>query len=167
MTLDELLDMNGYDFKYNTKLFRHATDKNDVNKIYQDGFIEEYQGIQKSDIFHWIKDENGRDRKDKCKYIISFLGIKSETEPIYRGEFIGIYEIIGVEKIYDVPDNISSKEIKREYENCIGGYLYKFSKINILDKYKNNLVIDWGKSPRTICQWLGKRSSSGPKKVID
>ena len=162
MTLDELLDMSGFDFKNNTKLLRHATNKNDVNKVYQKGLIEEYQGIQKSDIFHWIRDENGRDRKDKCRFIISFLGNNSGTE----ATFIGVYEIIGVEEIYYVPDNISCKEIEREYENCIGGYLYKFKKINILDKYKDKLVIDWGNSLKAWCQWLGKRSSSGPKKVI-
>lgn len=62
-----------------------------------------------------------------------------------------------------MPDNTPSKEIKREYENCIGGYLYKFNKINILDKYKDKLIIDWGNSTKSWCQWLGERSSSEPK----
>lgn len=43
---------------------------------------------------------------------VSALQYMGNNSGIYA-IFIGIYEIIGLEKIYDVPDNISCMEIKK------------------------------------------------------
>lgn len=50
MELYELVKMRGFDVR-RVKIVRHQDPKYDINMLYRNGFIEEYQSVQSQDYF--------------------------------------------------------------------------------------------------------------------
>ena len=107
------------------KLIRHLDNRYDLNKVYFDGNLDEYQKRQKNDVFN-------------CDIIVSFLGLSNR-----RAMYIGSYRVI--EK------SLNPKPLSQDLVSLYGADLgeganfeYKLQELDALNEYKQRLIIDWG-----------------------
>lgn len=144
MSLLEVLRIRGFDVNKKVKLVRHKDSGYDLDLLYNQNMLEFYQSVQSSNVF------------GNCEYIISFMGEEGN-----RARFIGIYQIVGVERASDakVPKNFPYPEMIAPDD-----YFYSFEKSDYLSDLADRLVVDWGKSVLSWHQWLNSEKS---KEIIE
>ncbi len=107
------------------KLIRHKDKRYDVNKIYQLGFIEQYQSLQSKPIF------------DNCEYILSFLGLEGT-----KAKYIGAWKICKKCSTKETKQKIDPNYPYQEhYNDC---YYYEMKRVDIMPELIGRLIIDWG-----------------------
>lgn len=145
MDLIQLLQMEKFDLNKKIKLVRHTTENGyDINLLYKEGLLIDYQSVQMNDIF------NG------CDYIISFIATENT-----KAKFVGVFELIGKAKVKEIKEikELPDIGIEKFYED--EAFYYEQREVNIISDLKDRLIIEWGKS--TI-QWHQKLA---PKEVIE
>lgn len=141
MDLLQLLKLEGFDFKKTVKLIRHTKEgKTDIEQIYKNGQLIDYQSVQSNDVF------NG------CDYIFVFIATEGT-----KAKFVGAYEItskttIGqIREVRDLPD----LGIEDFYNDNQFYYIQKPAPV--LSGFKDRLIIEWGKATISWCQKLSAK----------
>jgi hypothetical protein len=124
LALENLLTPFGFDQSRPTKLVRHKDKRLDVDLLYRAGQFEEYQSLQKREVF------------SNCKTLISFVG-RSGTHAL----FVGIYHVVRVEGPKAHALSIDFKFPEMDVSNH---YLYTLERDRRFDELQGRLVIDWG-----------------------
>jgi len=131
MKLQELLAYKGINLE-RTRLIRHNLSNKEVAAYYNQGQIETYQTIQKPSCFK------------NFDYVVSFLGTEGTN-----GVFLGCYKVNGFSE-YDaskLPDDFTI-----ELDSDTDCVIFHLEPTDILEEFKNRLVIDWGKGTINWCQ---------------
>lgn len=125
MLLSEILNLRGLGLS-RIKLVRNTVNREYIKRLIDSGNFDLYQSVQKTNIF-----------KD-TSFIISFTDLQGTKALLY-----GVFQINGVQKIYDLPDEIS---IIKEPEGWKEGPYYKYDmeRIYPLQDLEERLVINWG-----------------------
>ena len=122
-----------------TKLIRHALKHDRCKRCFQNGFIEEYQRIQKKNFFIG------------CDYALSFI-----SEPGTSAKFIGCYKVgIGT------PINASLMPLDFPVPEMFieDRYFYDLQATDIMADLKNRLIIEWGKAAVSWHQWANNEKN--------
>lgn len=130
--LSDILKRNGFDPK-RVKLIRHSLKDKDFNKCYINGFMDDYQKIQKENFFRG------------CDYILSFV-----SEPGNSAKFMGCYEV-GMGQLA-VP-TLMPEEFPLEFMFNSDNYYFDLKKTELLSDLIERLIIDWGKAAISWHQW--------------
>ena len=126
ITIQELLYNRGLAKNSKTKLVRHKDNNHDLYNLYltnKESFLL-YQSQQAKDIFSGVD------------YIVSFIG---EDGTLAR--FIGVYKIIGSQKLLK-----EEKSVDGNYHN----FKYEIEEIQGFEDLKERVIINWGKG---AIQW--------------
>lgn len=126
ITIQELLYNRGLAKNSKTKLVRHKDNNHDLYNLYltnKESFLL-YQSQQAKDIFSGVD------------YIVSFIG---EEGTLAR--FIGVYKIIGSQKLLK-----EEKSVDGNYHN----FKYEIEEIQGFEDLKERVIINWGKG---AIQW--------------
>lgn len=130
--LTDILKRNGID-PNRTKLIRHSLKDKEFKKCYLNGFMEEYQKIQKENFFN------------HCDFILVFT-----SEPGTSAKFMGCYEVGKGVKINQtlMPDGFPAVNMFNG-----DGYYFDLRKTDTLSDLIGRLIINWGKSAISWNQW--------------
>ena len=123
---------NGLDPK-RVKLIRHSLKDKEFNTCYLNGFMDEYQKLQKESFF------NG------CDFILSFI-----SEPGTSAKFMGCYEVGGGKRLDPalMPKGFPAADM---FER--DAYHFNLKKTDILNDLIGRLIIDWGRAALSWHQW--------------
>lgn len=144
MKLSDILKIKDFPIDAKVKLVRHQSSEYDLQKLYREGFLDEYQSIQSKNVFKG------------CDYIISFLGLDGSFS-----KFIGIYKVNGTR--FEENPKWSSKYIYPDMG--IGNYIYNLEYLGGYEDLVDSLIIDWGLSTRSWHQHL--KQGDKDKTVIE
>lgn len=136
MNIIQLLEIDKFNISEKTMLIRHTNaEVYDINEIYENGKLIDYQSIQSQDIFKGYK------------YIVAFIATKST-----KAKFVGVYKIVSSSKVKDKKNNIrfiDNLKIENFYND--NKFYYEQEETTYLADLKDRLVIDWGKG--TVRWW--------------
>jgi len=134
MDLHDIMKTSGVDLRCRIKLVRHQDPRYDIPMLFREGFLDFYQSSQGKAVF------------DNCDYILSFIGIEAT-----KALFVGMYRVNG-----RLPDDEVVEPTGYPYPEAEpgGGMYYDLQREPFLEDLKGRLVIEWGKSTRSWCQWL-------------
>lgn len=116
-----------------TKLVRHSYSHTDMRKCYEKGFLEAYQSIQKSNVFHG------------CTHILSFIGTEGTS-----AVFFGLYEVLGEYMGNHQARMPEGYPLPEEFLN--DRYYYDLVKVDSMADLEGKLKIEWGNSTIQWCQ---------------
>jgi hypothetical protein len=125
MDILELLRLRGLDDKNKRiKLVRHQDPRCDVQDLYLNGFLEEYQSYQAHHIF------------SNCDQIVTFLGLKKSM-----ARFVGVYQVSTGRDAQWVP---LSAGFPIDHFLSMGDTYYPLEKVSGFDDLLGRVIIDWG-----------------------
>lgn len=127
MLFTEILKLRGLETT-KIKLVRHTINRDYIQKIISSGNFDLYQSVQKAGVF---KDIN---------YFVSFTDLQGTKALLY-----GVYKINGMQKIQQLPDEISFIKEPEAWEE-VQFYKYDIERVDLLNDLEERLVIDWGKA---------------------
>lgn len=118
-----------------TKLVRHSLNDKEVKTCFHQGYMEEYQAIQK---YHKFKNST---------HIMSFIGEKTGTTAI----FLGLYEVKGhYESNGHLEKMPKGYPFPKQYQ--VDSHWYDLKKIDVMSSLEGKLKIEWGKAVKQWCQ---------------
>ncbi|OAA87810.1 GIY-YIG nuclease family protein [Clostridium ljungdahlii] len=142
MNIIQLLRMDRFDTNKKTMLIRHTSGEvYDINEIYENGELLNYQSVQSQDVFKDIQ------------YIVAFIATRGT-----KAKFVGIYEIIRKSKVKDEKGTTKFVEnlgIENFYTD--NKFYYEQKETTYLSDLKDRLIIEWGKGTVKWHQKLRKK----------
>ena len=146
LQLKDILELRGIDTSRNIRVVRHQDSRLDLRQVYQNGELDIYQAIQSRSVF------------DGAEYLVSFLGIENT-----KALFIGLFECKGKKRLTDLselpPSHLYQKELEDQYT------WYDLKRINLLDDFKDRLIIKWG-SPSSTRSWVQKKLDKDVMEIL-
>lgn len=141
--LEEILPLNELKKQGDVLLIRHSHEntKEMINK----NVIEEYQSFQSKRAFR------------NFKYIVSFIGSERNSAIFY-----GIYEFIERYEGQQVPAYSKNLSLLYKKEKRKDEFFLKLRRIELYDKYKDRIVIDWNVQRG----WYNKYGNVASKQVV-
>ena len=133
----ELLTLRGFDPTIPTKMVRHADSRRDMDKLYQEGWLELYQSLQIKPVFH------------KVQQIVAFVGERGT-----RSRFVGVYKVLGHRSATEV--KLPSPQLfpVEDLEELI---FYDLAKLEGYEDLEERVVIDWGLNTVSWHQYLREK----------
>lgn len=115
------------------KLIRHSLNDKQFKKCYEAGFLDDYQSVQKNNF------------TKNCDYILAFVS-GSGTSAKFKGCYKAGPGQLASKTL--VPVGFPSPEMFNGTD-----YYFDIQKISLLGDLVDRLIIDWGKSAISWCQW--------------
>jgi GIY-YIG catalytic domain-containing protein len=138
-TFSQLLKLNNLD-PSNFRLVRHKAREFDIYEVYRANrnLFEAYQSVQKREVFKGARN------------IMVFASMRG-TKAI----FLGIYEVMACYKPDNIPFWLHEKVKFPEFpEWAIDHITYDLKETNLLEDFRERLIIEWGKG---TLSWVQKK----------
>lgn len=143
LTIRMVLDLAGLDITKRIKLVRHKDSRDTITINGKTVVGNPYDWyLNDRETFIAYQSEQHKDIFKDVDYVVSFIG---EDGTLAR--MVGVYQILG-------------RDIERENLPGVDKFCYKMVELDGFDGLNERVIVDWGNSARTFCQWLDKNDKA-------